>query len=117
MATIESEEDGPLEFVLVNQMARDLGGVHSRTIKRRAKSDPDFPKLIVFGGRLHATRQSWEAYKKILLARGLEARPFPSKFPPEYSATLLQDSPRRRLTADNAVAHLRERLASLEKSD
>src|SRR5258708_1517952 len=80
-------DEESLQFDDLDKCAVDLGGVHTRTVKRMAKRDPDFPKLVVLGGRLHVVRHQWEAYKKLLLVRGTEVRPFPKTFPSKFSAT------------------------------
>jgi hypothetical protein len=64
-----------LRFIAINAMAEDLGGKCSRTVKRLAQTDPDFPKLFTIGNQLHAAVPAWEDYKVILMNRGTQVRP------------------------------------------
>jgi hypothetical protein len=67
--------EGALRFVTIDAMARDLGNVCPRTVKRMAKTDPDFPLLTMFGNRYYAAEHGWADYKQKLLERGMQARP------------------------------------------
>lgn len=44
-----------------------------RTVGRRIKADPDFPKVYRINGRLYVREADWENYKRVLLRRGAEA--------------------------------------------
>ena len=77
-------QDEPLKFITIAKMADQSGGVHTRTI-RKSKSDPEFPKLTLIGGKYHAVEREWENYKKILIAR--DPQPRMKTFPIQHSAT------------------------------
>jgi hypothetical protein len=50
-----------------------------KTLNQMAATDPAFPPFVVFGNRRHIEESAWEAYKKVLLERGLATRPFPKR--------------------------------------
>ena len=66
--------EAPLRFISVKKMADDIGKC-AKTVHRMAATDPDFPKFIVLGNMFHAAVHEWEAYKKLLLQRGMKTRP------------------------------------------
>jgi hypothetical protein len=50
-------------------------GIGRRTVGRRIKQDPDFPRVIVINGRNYVEEDALAAYKEKLIERGLGARP------------------------------------------
>ena len=64
--------DETLQLVSVTTMAADAD-CHPRTIKRRARLDPSFPKLVLYGKELRASKDAWESYKRALLVGKVSA--------------------------------------------
>ena len=64
---MSSVEDETLKLVSVATMADDAD-CNPRTIKRRAKTDPTFPKLFLYGNELRASKAAWESWKRALSA-------------------------------------------------
>jgi hypothetical protein len=62
-----------IELVSTNTMAADLESC-TKTIRRLAISDPDFPKRIRIGNRDFVRSDEWEHYKGRLVQRGLKNR-------------------------------------------
>jgi predicted DNA-binding transcriptional regulator AlpA len=46
-------------------------GVGRRTLGRRIKDDPDFPKIITIKGRLYVLKEDVDAYKARLIQHAL----------------------------------------------
>jgi|GEM_PF-6603067 len=67
---------GSIQFRPLTELGPELGGRGKdkgrRTIGRKKKSDPDFPPVHWWNGRGYIQAEEWEAYKKILIRRGLE---------------------------------------------
>jgi hypothetical protein len=74
----EPTDGSRLRFLSIDYCATDIGDACTRTVKRMAATDPEFPKLIVIGNRLHVAEHEWEAYKRVLMARGAQVRPLAS---------------------------------------
>jgi hypothetical protein len=62
-----------IELVSTNTMAADLESC-TKTIRRLAVSDPDFPELTRIGNRDFARSDAWEKYEACLVQRGLKNR-------------------------------------------
>jgi hypothetical protein len=67
---------GSILFRPLTELGPELGGRGKdkgrRTIGRKKKIDPDFPRVHWWNGRGYIQAEEWEAYKKILIRRGLE---------------------------------------------
>jgi hypothetical protein len=75
-------DDEPLQLIDADGMRRDLDFECTRSVKRLAKTDPDFPPIVRFNGRFITVRSQWQAYKARLIERGLAAQPaktFPTR--------------------------------------
>lgn len=66
----------PINLRRVSELGREIGGQGSdrgtRTIKRRIKTDPDFPQVYSLNGRGYVEADDWERYKRVLMQRGLQ---------------------------------------------
>jgi hypothetical protein len=86
LSQLENNGEGPIGRLLpASMLGYDLGGTGAnagrRTIGRRIKTDPDFPQVYRINGRLYVREGDWEAYKKILLRRGVAAAPVAARHP------------------------------------
>lgn len=67
---------GSIQFRPLTELGPELGGRGKdkgrRTIGRKKKTDPDFPPVHWMNGRGYVQAEEWEAYKKVLICRGLE---------------------------------------------
>jgi hypothetical protein len=86
LSGLDNNGEGPIGRLLpVSVLGYDLGGTGvnagRRTIGRRIKTDHDFPPVYRINGRLYVREVAWEAYKKILLHRGVAAVPTAARHP------------------------------------
>jgi hypothetical protein len=73
----------PLCLRLMRGLGREIGlggkgkDGGDRSLARRQKQDPRFPRVIYINGRKHLESEAWEKYKRDLMCEGLQKAPSP----------------------------------------